>query len=127
LDIDKRRLKLGIKQLEPDSMDDFIAEAKPGDPLTGRVLSVKGRRAVVEVGEGVKAVCQLPEAKEAAAPAAEPAKDVSSLSAMLSAAWKGGGAAGANKKDSGPKAGEVLSFKITKIDSASREIELELA
>lgn len=127
LDIDKRRLKLGIKQLEPDSMDDFIAEAKPGDPLTGRVVSVKGRKVVVEVGEGVKAVCQLPEAQEAAAPAAEPAKDVSSLGAMLNAAWKGGGGAGANKKDSGPKAGEVLSFKITKINAESREIELELA
>jgi ribosomal protein S1 len=42
---------------------------------------------------------------------------------MLSARWKGGGAAAA---DSELKVGQIRSFRITQIDAANRKIELTL-
>src|SRR5450432_1971465 len=65
LDKAKRRLRLGIKQLIPTSVDEYIAEHKEGDVVTGRVADVSKGRVSVELGEGVHASCSLPgESKE---------------------------------------------------------------
>ena len=40
LDIEKRRLRLGMKQLIPTSLDEYIAEHKEGDVVTGRMTDV---------------------------------------------------------------------------------------
>jgi small subunit ribosomal protein S1 len=128
IDREKRRLKIGMKQLEPDSQDEVIAELKEGDNVTGRVVRVKDREAIVELGEGVKAVCRLDaQESESAQPAAE-AVDVSSMSARLAAAWKG--AAGVSAAPgSAPqlKPGEVHAFKVARLDPEKRTIELALA
>ena len=42
LDIEKRRLRLGMKQLMPTSLDEYIAEHKEGDVVTGRMVEVSG-------------------------------------------------------------------------------------
>ena len=42
LDIEKRRLRLGMKQLIPTSLDEYIAEHKEGDVVTGRMTDVSG-------------------------------------------------------------------------------------
>src|ERR1035438_2344178 len=55
LDIEKRRLRLGMRQLIPTSLDEYIAEHKEGDVVTGRMTDVSGARAKVELGEGVHA------------------------------------------------------------------------
>ena len=62
LEVDKakRRLRLGMKQLQPTSVDEYIAEHKEGDVVTGRVADVSKGRVSVELGEGVHASCALP-------------------------------------------------------------------
>ena len=71
LDVDreKRRIRLGLKQLQPTSIDEYIAEHKEGDVVTGRVADISGGRAKVELGEGVRATCAM-SGEGAQAPAA---------------------------------------------------------
>jgi len=132
IDEGKRRLKLSMKDIGPNDQDLFIEEYKPGDTVTGRVSRIKKGKAVIDLGEGVEAVCSLtgPDKDgEAAAPAAGVAKDVSSLGAMLSSAWKGAdqGSSGATPKRAGKlEQGQVRSFKITHLDAKTRAIELSL-
>src|SRR5580698_3479693 len=78
LDVDKekRQLRLSMKQLIPTSLDEFVAEHKVGDAVTGRIASVDKGIAQVEVGEGIFCSCKLP----AAAPA-EPAPSTQESSA----------------------------------------------
>ena len=52
-DKERRRLRLGIKQLIPTSIDEYIAEHKAGDAVSGRIVEVSGPKAKVELGEGV--------------------------------------------------------------------------
>ncbi len=126
-DRERRRLRLGLKQLEPTTVDHYISEHQPGETVSGRLLEVQGNRAKVELGEGVVGTCQLKQANEQPASSNETkASDISSLSAMLAAKWKqGGGATGPAK--SVARAGEVRSFRIAHIDPAKKLIELELA
>jgi small subunit ribosomal protein S1 len=51
--------------------------------------------------------------------------DLSSLTAMLSAKWKQGASSAARTEP--PRTGQVRTFRIVKIDAASKKIELELA
>jgi small subunit ribosomal protein S1 len=128
LDIEKRRLRLGMRQLIPTSLDEYIAEHKEGDVVTGRMTDVSGSRAKVELGEGVHATCRL----SAEAPREEENfkqdnVDLSSLTSMLQARWKGGqGGGGGGPKGEGPRSGQIRSFRISKLDAAAKKIELEL-
>lgn len=127
VDTERRRLRLGIKQMAPSSLDEYIAEHKAGDMVTGRMTEVDGGYAKVELGEGVFATCRMKEEKtaEAAQSSAGAAKaDLSSLSSMLQARWKGA-AAGAKKPAA--SAGQIHSFKISKLDPEHKKIELEMA
>ena len=125
----KRRLRLGMKQLVPTSLDEYIAEHKEGDVVTGRMTDVSGGRARVELGEGVQATCRMNgEASPAqeAAPADPRAGDISSLTSMLEAKWKGG--KGGSKTGREPaRAGQIRSFRIVKLDAANKKIDLDLA
>ena len=126
LDKERRRIRLGMKQLEPTKADHYIAEHKIGDKVSGRVVEVQGSRAKIELGEGVVAACSLkPKEEKAAASENQKASDVSALGAMLASRWKQGGAAG-NTADLA-REGEVRSFRITQLDEGKRMIELELA
>jgi small subunit ribosomal protein S1 len=124
-DQERRRIRLGIKQLVPTSVDEYIAERKVGDTVSGRVVDVSATRAKVELGEGVVAQCKLTEQKAAEAAASGSKTDISSLSAMLSQKWKSGPSAVSNPKTL--RAGEVRSFRITHIDPAQKRVDLELA
>lgn len=129
LDSERRRLRLGMKQLEPTTVDHYISEHQPGETVSGRLLEVHGTRARVELGEGVIATCQIKSDESSTAPqASEPrSTDVSSLSAMLSAKWKQGGGAGSPSAKPPARAGEIRSFRISSLDAAKKLIELELA
>jgi small subunit ribosomal protein S1 len=126
----KRRIRLGLKQLQPTSMDEYIAEHKEGDLVSGRVADISRGRATIELGEGIHAYCAVaPAESNVAAEAAAPAKaDLSSLSSMLAAKWKHGqvGGPSAGKREPA-RAGQIRSFRILKLDSAQKKIELELA
>ena len=134
VDTEKRRVRLGIKQMVPSSLDEYIAEHKEGDVVTGRMREVSGEYARVELGEGVHATCRMvaqgPAEEQAAEKAALVAAkaDLSSLSSMLTARWKGGAAPGSTaSKPQAAEAGQIRSFRIAKLDAASKKIELELA
>jgi small subunit ribosomal protein S1 len=116
-----------MKQLQPTSVDEYIAEHKVGDTVTGRVVDVRKQDVRVELGEGLMAPCVLPkEPKKAPESAAAGSADVSSLSAMLSAKWKQGKSLSADASREPVRAGQVRSFRISSMDAAQKRIELEL-
>jgi small subunit ribosomal protein S1 len=127
VDTERRRLRLGMKQLIPTSVDEYIAEHKEGDVVTGRMTEVGSGRARVELGEGIQAVCRLSaETAEKEEKPAESKTDLSSLTSMLEAKWKGGQATGAPRREP-VRAGQIRSFRIVKLDAAGKRIELEVA
>jgi small subunit ribosomal protein S1 len=127
VDTERRRLRLGMKQLIPTSVDEYIAEHKEGDVVTGRMTEVGSGRARVELGEGIQAVCRLSaETVEKEEKPAEPKTDLSSLTSMLEAKWKGGQATGAPRREP-VRTGQIRSFRIVKLDAAGKRIELEVA
>jgi small subunit ribosomal protein S1 len=126
VDRSKRRIRLGIKQLQPTSADEYIAEHKAGDVVTGRIVDVARGAARVELGEGLFAVCALPKPAKAAEQASSGPADVSALSAQLAARWKQGRAP-ASAPAEAPRTGQVRSFRIVALDASAKRIDLELA
>jgi len=59
---DKRRLSLGVKQLQPDVWETFFAQHRVGDILHGKVLRVATFGAFVEITEGIEGLCHNSEA-----------------------------------------------------------------
>ena len=59
IDTEKRRLKLGMKQLLPTSIEEYIAERREGDVVSGRVTEVSGEQVSVELGEGIHGTCRI--------------------------------------------------------------------
>jgi small subunit ribosomal protein S1 len=62
---DKRRLSLGVKQLQPDVWESFFSQHKAGDVLHGKVLRVASFGAFVEIAEGIEGLCHNSEAVDA--------------------------------------------------------------
>jgi small subunit ribosomal protein S1 len=62
---DKRRLSLGVKQLQPDVWESFFGQHKVGDVLHGKVLRVASFGAFVEIAEGIEGLCHNSEAVDA--------------------------------------------------------------
>jgi small subunit ribosomal protein S1 len=122
-DKDRRRFRLGMKQLEPTSIDEYLAEHKTGEVVSGRVVNVSGDRMKVELGEGVTAFAPVPEQRKEAAAGSQRA-DLSSLTAMLTQKWKSG--RGAAESSEAIRAGQIRSFKIVQIDAEKKRIDLEL-
>jgi small subunit ribosomal protein S1 len=127
IDTERRRMRLGMKQLIPTSLEEYIQEHQPGDSVTGRMIEISEGIARVELGEGVFATCKM----SAAQAKAEPEKpaggkaDLSSLTSMLQARWKSGSTASAQSQTAAT--GQVRSFRIVALDPAAKKIELELA
>jgi small subunit ribosomal protein S1 len=137
VDIEKRQLRLSMKQLVPSGLDEYIAEHKEGDVVSGRIIEVSEGLARVQLGEGIQANSQMRAANASSAknaqaspessPMAGSAKpDLSSLGSMLQARWKGGMAASGTEADP-VRAGQIRKFRIAKLDGAAKKIELELA
>jgi small subunit ribosomal protein S1 len=131
IEVDKgrRRIRLGMKQLEPTSLDEYIAEHQSGEVVSGRLIEVTNGRARVELGEGVYATCRM---KEAAQESRESQgggskTDLSAMTAMLSAKWKSGGGGGGSASRDQVRAGQIRSFRITLLDPTHKKIEVELA
>ncbi len=129
VDTAKRQMKLSMKQLVPTSIDEYIAERKAGDVVSGRVVEVNGASAVAELGEGIKAACgagATPAAPAGKTPATEGKVDLGALSSMLKSKWKGNAPSVEAKRE--PLAvGQVRSFRIVKLDAEAKRIEVELA
>ena len=59
---DKRRLSLGVKQLQPDVWETFFEQHHVGDILKGKVLRMASFGAFVEIADGVEGLCHNSEA-----------------------------------------------------------------
>src|SRR6266446_6107374 len=59
---DKRRLSLGVKQLQPDVWETFFQQHHVGDVVRGKVLRVATFGAFVEIAEGIEGLCHNSEA-----------------------------------------------------------------
>jgi small subunit ribosomal protein S1 len=127
IDRDKRQVKLSMKQLVPTSIDEYIAEHKKGDTVTGRVMDVDGTTLRVELGEGIQATGKVAASAAAKDEAKGEAKaDLSSLTSMLQSRWKGGAGSGPSKPEP-VQVGQVRSFRITKLEPEAKKIEVEVA
>jgi len=127
VDKDKRRIRLGMKQLEPTEVDEFIAGHQAGEVVSGRVIETRADALRVELGDGVFATCPVVAAPAEKRPGGEPAQgkaDLSAMTAMLSARWKSGGQKGGGRE--GPRSGQILSFRIVNLDAGQKRIDLEL-
>ena len=58
---DKRRLSLGVKQLQPDVWETFFEQHHVGDVVHGKVLRVATFGAFVEIAEGIEGLCHISE------------------------------------------------------------------
>ena len=125
VDTEKRQLRLGMKQLVPTGVDEYIAEHKVGDIVSGRLMEVSGLQAPSRIrGRNIR---ELPYQRKTSSPRRtkpEARVDLSSLTSMLQARWKGGAS---NAKPEPVKAGQVRSFRITQLDPPNKKIEVELA
>jgi small subunit ribosomal protein S1 len=132
IDTEKRQIKLSMKQLIPTDIDEYIAERKVGDQVTGRIVEHTPALTVVELGDGIRATCRIapgsaaaPAAKSASEATSEGKLDLSALSSQLKSRWKGNTPAAAKPE---PLAeGQIRTFKITKLDPEAKKIEVELA
>jgi len=116
-----------MKQLVPTSVDEYIAEHKDGDVVTGRMTEVAGgRRGSSWARASTPSARLTAETLEKEEKPAESKTDLSSLTSLLEAKWKGGQATGAPRREP-VRAGQIRSFRIVKLDAAGKKIELELA
>ena len=132
LDREKRNIRLSMKQLVPTGLDEYLAEHKEGDTVTGRLVEMSGGTARVELGEGVTAMCRIrqdradKESRDTEMATSASAKiDLSSLGSMLQARWKAGPSANEAKPEA-MRAGQIRKFKIAKLNVEAKKIELEL-
>src|SRR5215469_482038 len=128
-DSERRTIRLSMKQLVPTSIDEYLAEHKFGDTVSGRLVEINGNQARVELGEGIQATCRIrsqaltPSASTAIArPPGKP--DLSSLGNMLQAHWKGNTKAESKPEPLSP--GQIRQFRITKLEAPGKKIEVEL-
>jgi small subunit ribosomal protein S1 len=97
-----------------------------GDTVSGRVVEQTAESVLIELGEGIRATCAIVASVEAAETGGSAGVDLSQLSSMLSARWKGGATAAVQKPE--PLGlGQIRSFQIVKLDREAQRIELKLA
>jgi len=125
-EVDRRRIRLSIKQLEPTSADHFIAENAVGDLVTGRVSDVKDNKVKVQLAEGVTGVCLMPKAQGGSSESSGGGGkvDISSLGAMLNARWKEGTGIDTDKDQ--VRVGQIRQVKIIAMDLETKRIEVSL-
>lgn len=130
VDAEKRQIRLSMKQLIPTSLDEYLAEHKVGDVVSGRAVEApepdSSEPTRIELGEGIHGYCRIAtSASDGKASQTEGKADLASLSSMLQARWKSGAVPGISKPGA-LEAGQIRSFRITKLDASAKRIELEL-
>lgn len=56
IDVERERIALGLKQLAEDPLANFLAENEKGTVVTGKVVEVDQKHAIVELAEGIRGV-----------------------------------------------------------------------
>ena len=61
IDPERERISLGLKQMEQNPVSSFLAENKKGSIVSGTVISVDAKAAVIDLGEGVEGTLRASE------------------------------------------------------------------
>ena len=61
IDPERERISLGIKQLEQDPVSLFMGANKKGSLVTGKVISVDAKAAIIDLGDGVEGTLRASE------------------------------------------------------------------
>jgi small subunit ribosomal protein S1 len=114
-----------MKQLVPTGLDEYIAERKVGEVVTGRLIEIAGEQGTVELGEGIHAQARLVMETAAKEQPQSGAVDLSSFSAMLASRWKNGPSPSQAKTEP-IRTGQVRSFRITMVDRGAKKVKVQL-
>ena len=96
IDVEGRRLSLSIKDLEPNAWDRFFETHRLGAVVQGRVVRFANFGAFVEIEEGIEGLCHVSELSDERV----------------------------EKPEDAVKIGQVLPFKILKLDPSQKKIGL---
>jgi small subunit ribosomal protein S1 len=96
IDVEGRRLSLSIKDLEPNAWDRFFETQRPGNIVKGKVVRFANFGAFVEIEEGIEGLCHVSELSDNRV----------------------------EKPEDAVKVGQVLPFKILKLDPSQKKIGL---
>jgi len=96
IDLEGRRLSLSIKDLEPNAWDRFFETHRVGDVIKGKVVRFANFGAFVEIEEGIEGLCHVSELSDERV----------------------------EKPEDAVKIGQVLPFKILKLDPGQKKIGL---
>jgi len=61
IDVERERIALGLKQLAEDPLANYLAENEKGTTVTGKVVEVDQKQAIVELAEGIRGVLRASE------------------------------------------------------------------
>ncbi len=61
IDPERERISLGIKQIEKDPFASFIADKPKGSIVSGTVISVDAKAAIIDLGDGIEGVLRASE------------------------------------------------------------------
>lgn len=61
IDVERERIALGLKQLAEDPLANYLAEHEKGEMVTGTVVEVDQKQAVIELADGIKGVLRAAE------------------------------------------------------------------
>jgi small subunit ribosomal protein S1 len=126
VDKTKRQVRLSMKQRTSVTVEEYLADHPTGSVVTGRIVDVAQGFARVELGEGIEGVYRTGgESPAAEAAPAEGKVDLSALSSMLKARWKGG-PSNVGAKPEAINAGQIRSFRIARMEPDAKRLELEL-
>jgi small subunit ribosomal protein S1 len=96
IDVDGRRLSLSIKDLEPNAWDRFFDTHKLGDVIKGKAVRFANFGAFIEIEEGIEGLCHVSELSDSRI----------------------------EKPEDAVKIGQLLPFKILKLDPSQKKIGL---
>ena len=132
INLEDRKLRVGMKQLEPTEAESAMSQMAVGEILTGRIAKIEAGKATVEIGDGVTGVCPIkPKSVPKKSVALGQTSDLGSLKSMLESAWKGsddGGQDPAAPESSAEQepltSGSIHTFRVERLDAANGVIEL---
>jgi small subunit ribosomal protein S1 len=96
IDAENRRMSLSIKDLEPNSWDNFVAAHKAGDVVKGKIARFASFGAFVELGDNLEGLCHISELSDERVAKPEDAAEL----------------------------GKEMEFRILRIDSENKKIGL---
>ncbi|HKT11677.1 MAG TPA: 30S ribosomal protein S1 [Terriglobia bacterium] len=96
VDIENRRLSLGLKQLQPDAWESFFASTHVGDMVHAKVTRRTSFGVFAEIEEGIEGLCHISELESS-----HPGSD-----------------------EGMPKVGEELNFRVIRLNPEEKKISL---